>query len=316
MNIRRKKIGLALGSGAARGLAHIGVIKVLEENQIPIKMIAGTSMGALVGALYAAGLSGNDLEEIACNVDLKTTAKLFIPTPSLSGLVNGNRIAELLGPLVGNVNIRSLKIPFAAVAVDIENAEEVVIRDGSLIGAIRASISIPGIFTAANYQNRFLVDGGLLNPVPVDVVRNMGANFVIAVNVPYPIKPKSINMTINSVAEDNKPIQIANSKSFNNNLAMLVNKAVNLNQLKSRFNEFVKEIFENKNPVRPNIFKIIMTTINIMENQIKDLQLEYHKPDILIEPKIDVASKFNFHKAREIIKLGEKEAKKVLEKIL
>jgi len=190
MNIRGKKIGLALGSGAARGFAHIGTIKVLEENRIPISVVAGTSMGALIGALYAAGLSGNDLEEIACNVNLKTIAKLFVPTPSLGGLVNGSRIQELLQSLVGDVNIRSLRIPFAAVAVDIESAEEVIIKDGSLIGAIRASISLPGIFTAANYQNRFLVDGGLLNPVPVDVVRDMGADFVIAVNVPYPIKSK------------------------------------------------------------------------------------------------------------------------------
>ena len=316
MNIRRKKVGLALGSGAARGFAHIGVIKVLEENRIPVKMIAGTSMGALVGALYAAGLSGNDLEEIACNVDLKTTAKLFVPTPSLGGLVNGNRIAELLQSLVGDVSIRSLKIPFAAVAVDIESAEEVIITDGSLIGAIRASISIPGIFTAANYQNRFLVDGGLLNPVPVDVVRNMGANFVIAVNVPYPIKPKSVNITVRLAEEDNKPIQIANSKRFNKNLAKFVNKTVNLDKLRSRFNELVKAVSEDKSPVRPNVFKVIMTTIKIMENQIKDLQLEHHKPNILIEPKIDVASNFDFHKAREIIKLGEDEAKKALKKIL
>ena len=313
---RRKKIGLALSSGAARGFAHIGVIKVLEESQIPVSMIAGTSMGALIGALYAAGLSGDELEEIACNVDIKTAAKLFAPTPSLGGLVSGNRIQDALQSLVGDVNIEDLKIPFAAVAVDIKNAEEVVIREGSLTEAIRASISVPGIFTAVNYQNRFLVDGGLINPVPVDVVQEMGADFVIAVNIPYPTKSKPVDITLKSANKGGEPAQIANSKSFNSNLATFVNKVVDLNQLKSKFNGFAKGAFGNKGYARPNIFKVIMTTTKIMENQIKDLQLQRYKPDILIEPKVDIASNFDFHKARRIIKLGEQEAKKVLGKII
>jgi len=316
MRIRRKKIGLALGSGAARGFAHIGVIKVLEANRIPISMVAGTSMGALIGALYAAGLSGDELEEIACNVDFKTVAKLFMPTPSLSGLISGNRIAELLESLVGDVNIKSLKIPLAVVAVDIESAEEVVITEGSLIEAVRASISIPGIFTAANYQDRFLVDGGLLNPVPVDVVRDMGANFVIAVNVPYPIRPKSVNIKIKLAHKDKRPVQIANSESFNKNLSKFVNKKANLKQIRSKFNELIKGVLEDKKFTKPNIFKTIMVTIRIMENHIKQLQLSQHSPDVLIEPKVDVASSFDFRKAREIIKVGEQEARRAFRKIL
>ncbi|MCK4913793.1 MAG: patatin-like phospholipase family protein [Planctomycetes bacterium] len=316
MDIEGKKIGLALGSGAARGLAHIGVIKAVEEYQIPINMIAGTSMGAVVGALYAAGLSGGDIEEIACNVDLKTIAKLFVPTPSLTGLIDGSKIKQLLISLVGDVDIKNLKIPFAAVAVDIENAEEVVIMDGSLAGAVRASISIPGIFTAVNHKNRLLVDGGLLNPVPVDVVRDMGADFVIAVNVPYPIKQKPVNVAIESAKQKSKAIQITDSKKFNIKLAALADEKDKLYQIKAKLNGLVKGFLENKNTVRVNVFKIMAATINIMENQIKDLQLEHHKPDILIEPKINSASKFDFRKAKQIIKIGEREAKKAFAEIL
>ena len=178
MNIQGKKIGLALGSGSARGLAHIGVIKVLEENHIPISMIAGTSMGSLIGALFASGLNGTEMEEIACNTNLKTTSRLFIPTPSVQGLIDGNRISDFLVSLMGNRSFSSLKMPFAAVAADIERAEEVVITDGPLVKAIRASISIPGIFTPAMLKGRVLVDGGLMNPVPVDVVKDLGADYI------------------------------------------------------------------------------------------------------------------------------------------
>ena len=218
MNVMKKKVGLALGSGAARGLAHIGVIKALEEYNIPIRMIAGTSMGALVGAAYATGLSGTELEEIACTINFRTIAKLFLPTLPITGLVDGKRIEDFLKALVGDVNIRNLKIPFAAVAADIESSEEILIRDGSLIGAIRASISIPGIFTPAKHQNRYLVDGGLLNPVPVDVVRNMGADFVIAVSVPYPQKDKPVDIIIALSDEDERSIKVSNLKYLNDKL--------------------------------------------------------------------------------------------------
>lgn len=320
MNIQgeNKKIGLALGSGSARGLAHIGVIKVLEENHIPISMIAGTSMGALIGALYASGLTGTEMEEIACNTNQKTTARLFMPTPSLRGLIDGNRISDFLISLMGTRSFSSLSIPFAAVAADIERAEEVVITEGLLIKAIRASISIPGIFTPAMLKGRALVDGGLMNPVPVDVVKDLGADYIIAVDVARPVKTDSVGLAADLTDISEKELQNVSSKKLNDNLTTFVNKTINWDQLKTRVNELTQEFWDSKirEPARLNVFKILMSSWNIVENQITELQLARHKPDMHIKPGLDNVGFFDFHKAGEIIKIGEIEAGRKLKAIL
>jgi len=179
------KIGLALGSGAALGLAHIGVIKALREADITIDMIAGTSMGALVGACYAADGEIADLEELALTANLRKITRLMDPKFTLIrvGFLSGKRVENFLKPIIGDRDFNRCKIPFAAVAADIRSARQVIITEGSLLKAVRASISIPVVFVPVNYDGRYLVDGGALNPVPADVVKNMGATFVIAVNV-------------------------------------------------------------------------------------------------------------------------------------
>ena len=316
--MKGKKIGLALGSGSARGLAHIGVIKVLEENNIPINMIAGTSMGSLIGASFASGLTGTEMEEIACNVNLKTTSRLFMPTPSVQGLIDGNRINDFLVSLMDNRSFSSLKMPFAAVATDIERAEEVVITEGPIVKAIRASISIPGIFTPAMLKGRAMVDGGLMNPVPVDVVKKLGADYIIAVDVSPTVKTDSVGLTeeLTDISE-NKP-QIISSDDFNDNLAVFVNKTINWDRLKNKVNELTQGFWDSKirEPVKLNVFKILMSSWNIVENQITELQMARHKPDLHIKPSLDNIGLFDFHKAGEIIKIGEIEARKKLEDIL
>ena len=183
MKMEQPKIGLALGCGAARGLAHIGVLKVLEKHQVPVDIVTGTSMGAFIGGAYASGIKMSVMEEISLNADWKLNAMMFFPTISLSGFVDGKRIKEFLKNVIGNRNIEEGDRKFACVATDILTGEEIVIDQGSLIEAIRASISIPTIFTPVYHGNRFLADGGIVNPVPVDLARKMGADIVIAVNV-------------------------------------------------------------------------------------------------------------------------------------
>lgn len=187
--MKELKIGLVLGGGAARGLAHIGVLKVLEKYGISIHVIVGTSMGAFIGGAYADGMSPYEMEEIATMANKKTLARMFSLAISFSGLIDGKKIEEFLKTVLGEKNIEELEKKFACVATDILTGEEIIINEGPLVEAIMASISIPAIFTPVYHNNRFLVDGGIVNPVPVNVAKEMEANMVIAVNVIPPFPP-------------------------------------------------------------------------------------------------------------------------------
>ena len=180
----RKKVGLALSGGAARGFAHVGVLRVLQKEGIPIDMIAGTSSGAVMGAAYAWSQDTVRMTKDALDAGWKKMAPLIDPSIPKTGFIKGKKIQDLISNYVGgNIKFTDLKIPFACVATDIDTGEEIVINSGSVPEALRASISIPGIFTVVKREGRYLVDGGLTTPVPVEVVRCMGADFIIAVNV-------------------------------------------------------------------------------------------------------------------------------------
>ncbi|MFC1965146.1 patatin-like phospholipase family protein [Chloroflexota bacterium] len=182
--MRKRKVGLALGGGVARGLAHIGVLAVLEKEAIPIDMIAGTSAGAVVGALYTQGKDTTQMKKLTRDLGWKKLAPLADISLPKTGFIRGNKIKDMLASSFGSdIQFGDLTIPFACVATDIDSGEEVVINQGSVTEAIRASISIPAIFTIVQREGRYLVDGGLVNPVPVNVVKRMGADFIIAVNI-------------------------------------------------------------------------------------------------------------------------------------
>ncbi|MEE8413285.1 MAG: patatin-like phospholipase family protein [Dehalococcoidales bacterium] len=183
MSEERKKIGLALGSGAARGLAHIGVLKVLEQEGIHVDMIAGTSLGALVGAFYAYGQSVERMEKLAVDLGAKRLNFLFEPALPRTGLFRGRKIENALKVFIGGARFHDLNIPLACVATDINNGDEIVIEEGIVWEAVRASSSVPVILALVEREGRYLVDGTLVNPVPVSVVKAMGADFIIAVNV-------------------------------------------------------------------------------------------------------------------------------------
>lgn len=178
-----EKVGLALGSGIARGLAHIGVLRVLEREGIPVDMVAGTSIGALVGALHAMGKNADEILKTAREIGSRRFNYLVDLNIPKTGLIRGKKIEEKLKQLYGDTEFFDLLLPFKCVATDIDSGEEVIIDDGPVWEAVRASISLPVILAVAKCKDRFLVDGALVNPVPVDIVKDMGAGFVIAVNV-------------------------------------------------------------------------------------------------------------------------------------
>jgi len=176
-------IVLALSGGGAAGLAHIGVLQALVENEIPIRAIAGTSIGAEIGAFYVSGMAPDELAVVATGFDWKQILALFMPDLPTGGLISGVHIMEFLRDKLGTVAIEDLTIGFAAVAADLESGEQVVIDRGDLVEAVRASISLPGLIAPLHVDKRTLVDGGVVNPLPVDVAREYFGGPVVAVGV-------------------------------------------------------------------------------------------------------------------------------------
>ncbi|QKJ67540.1 patatin-like phospholipase family protein [Deefgea piscis] len=174
------KIGLALGGGAAKGFAHIGVIKMLEANGIQVEVVAGTSAGSVVGALYASGMDAFTLQERAFSLDESQIRDVNLLG---GGLIKGQKLQDYVNQLVGNKAINQFAKPFAAVATELDTGKKIAFSRGNAGQAVRASSSIPGIFMPVSIANKKYVDGGVVSPVPVDAARDLGANFVIAVDI-------------------------------------------------------------------------------------------------------------------------------------
>ena len=180
--MKKPRIGLALGSGSAKGFAHIGVLKALEENNIEIDIISGCSAGALIGGLYCSGLSPNQLEKIATEIRTKDWVDLTIPK---EGVVKGRKIEKMLTKLSDNKNIEELDKKFMAVATNLKNSKRYIFDRGPLKEAIRSSISIPGVFEPVRYDGMLLVDGAVLDRVPISILKGMDLDFIIGVNLGF-----------------------------------------------------------------------------------------------------------------------------------
>ena len=188
--VKRPTVGLALGSGAARGLAHIGVLEVLFSSRIPVDVIVGCSMGAVIGGCYAAGMAASELLEIGMSIDRREVFRhIDLTVPNRGGLISGTKMDALLEELTGGKTFEELRLPFACTAADINTGEEVVIEDGPVHKGIRASSSIPGVLQPVTHAGRALVDGGILNPIPANYLAALGVDVSIAVDVMPVLKP-------------------------------------------------------------------------------------------------------------------------------
>ncbi|AMV72998.1 patatin-like phospholipase RssA [Desulfuromonas carbonis] len=305
------KIGLALGSGAARGLAHIGVLKVLEEAKVPIAAISGTSIGALIGALYAAGVSVAQMEEIAREVDWRDLARLVDPVFPGAGLIDGKKVSRFIAELLPVQSFEELRFPFAVTATDVETGEDIFIKQGNLLEAVRAAISFPGIFTPVRFGSRFLVDGGLCNPVPVDVARELGSDKVIGV------------CAIPAMRQPHRETYLeATPEQQGQGSWREIFTAQGVERL---FREIWPGNGKEKKPAEsppererkpPGLLKIFTQSIAIMENQINDLRLAQNHIDLLLRPHFDGFNLFEFNRAEEAIRAGEAEARKRLPAIM
>ena len=295
------KIGLALGSGSGRGLTHIGVLKALEEKNIKIDYISGSSIGALIGGAYAMGMSVAEIEDIALQTDWKLMARLMSPTFSMSALLNDSYLREFLSTYFKDKTFEDLKIPFSAIATDIETGDMVVLNSGELLTAIRASISIPIVLSPVIYKNHKLVDGGLVNPIPVDVVREHNVDKIIAVNLinTAPTKPE-LKVEIDT-------------KDLKDDLSNL-----SLNQKLEYFIKHPIDYFNDKKVTKsiesPHFGKIIYQALLIVQVQMAKLTMRVVKPDILIQPETSSYTLFDFSKGKELIDIGYKCAMEELNK--
>jgi len=302
-----KKIGLALGSGAARGLVHIGVLKVLEEEQIPIAAVSGTSIGALIGALYAAGVPVSEMEEVANSVDWKKMARWVNPRVPVSGLIDGKRISRFFEELLPVRVFSDLKIPLAMLATDVETGEAIVLKQGDLLTALRAAVAFPGIFTPVNIGDRFLVDGGLCYPVPVHILKDLGADAVIGVC--------AIPKVDKTDHEAFLPAPAGTTKEAKSLLHILRSDSVE-SLWQDIFGRKKSETNNNgKERKAPNIFRVFAQSVAIMENQINDLRLKQNTIDILIRPDLAGINLLEFNRAGDVIRAGEETTRKLLDKI-
>ncbi len=272
-----KKIGLALGGGGARGCAHVGAIRALQEAGIPIHAVAGTSMGALVGAFFASG-DLQELEDRFSRIRWKDVLGYFDPVLPRQGLFEGKKVERLLQEILSCRRIEKTRIPYTAVATDLETGEEVWLNQGSLSKAVRASIALPGIFTPVRLKGRTLADGGIVNPMPVNALRKAGMDFVIAIDL--------------------------NHQFIHERL-----------KLRRRYKFPGKKVLKLFSALRPNLIEVLENAIFIMQDRITRQNLLSDAPDILLRPMLAGCSLFDFHKAREIMEAGYAAAKAEIPRI-
>jgi len=289
-----KSISLVLGSGGARGLAHIGAIEALREAGFRIESIAGSSMGALVGGMYAAGKIDMYTDWV-CTLEQSDVFRLVDWTLSGGGLIRGDRIINRLRQIVGEVQIENLELDYTAVAVDIEQGRELWLDRGPLFDAIRSSIAIPGLFTPHRYRGRLLVDGGILNPIPVAPTLRCLTDLTVVVNVNGQQSKSHADRNVRARSE-------ASANAHSKSDADSDDKGM-LERLRRFFNGLIDRDQDSEDDA-PGLVAMLIKSVETMEAVITRQHLAVFQPDIVIDIPRDAAMVHEFHRARELIELG------------
>jgi len=296
---RGKRIALVLGAGGARGLAHIGVIDVLREHGHEIVAVAGSSMGALVGGIYAAGRL-DEYTRWASALQRSDVVRLLDFAFGHPGLFKGDRVIAVLRDLIGSYQIETLSIPFTAVATDVQRQREVWLQRGPLFDAIRASIAIPMVFTPYQINGRELVDGGLLSPMPMAATRMTPADWVVAVDLNAHMHPAENGTAQPATATDNKPAG---------------NDATQSDSLRERIGGFLDGFIEKRSKPaisQPGIVDLMSQALDTMQAQIARMQLALDPPDLLVRVSHDTCAFYEFWRATELIDVGRAAAEHAL----
>jgi NTE family protein len=300
-SIRRPVIGLALGGGAARGFAHIGIIRALIAHGIIPNVIVGTSIGAVVGGAHAAGQL-DTLEEWARSLQPRNIFGYLDIRLNGSGLIGGTKLAAQLETAIGPTLIEDLPIKFATVATEVRTGHEIWLTHGRMVDAIRASYALPGIFSPVLVGDRWLVDGALVNPVPVSAARALGAEIVIAANLSSDVFTHSTTIYSHGAAAD-APEQIIEPAPPKRGFGKLF----------SAERTMKREFFGGGG--RPGISSVMVDAFNIMQDRITRARLAGDPPDLLITPRVGQIGWFDFHRASDLISFGARAAERAIESI-
>ena len=281
--MNKKTVSLVLGSGGARGLAHIGVINWLNEEGYDIQAISGSSMGALIGGIYAAGKL--DLySQWVSKLEKVDVLRLLDFSFGAGGLIKGERIIHVLRELIGHHLIEDLPLSFTAVASDLENQKEVWLNKGPLFNAIRASIAIPSIFTPVDYHGRRLVDGGLLNPIPIAPTLKDKTDITIAVNLSAPPVLES------AIVPPAETAVTSNHNSYHKKITQFID-------------DLQRKVLK-EDPEDIGLFDVISKSIDAMQNTIARFKLAAYAPDVVINIPSNSCAFYEFFRAEEMIELG------------
>jgi len=287
----RPRLGFALGSGSARGWAHIGVVQALAERGFVPDVIAGASVGALVGAAAAAGRL-DALEQWVCALTQRDVWRLVDTTFRGGGVMTGNRLMDAIAGRIGDAPIESLPIPYGAVATDLYTGEEIWLRDGPYMTAVRASSGVPGLFAPTWHAGRWLIDGGVVNPVPVSMCRALGADVVIAVDL-----SRSVTDVANRAQEGSPPASATEPTANEEGTAIL-----------KKWSGLVDGLVESFRAKRsePGLLEVMSSSVNIMQDRITRSRLAIDPADLVLRPDLADFQLMDFHRAREAIDIGRR----------
>ncbi|MFC3095690.1 patatin-like phospholipase RssA [Alteromonas sediminis] len=294
------KVGLALGAGAARGWTHIGVIEALQEMGLRIDMVAGCSIGAYVGAAYASGKLP-ELKEWACSLTEWQTLSLMGVGLKRGGLASGQKVFDKLANDFCAPTFEDMDLPFAVVATDLYSGRERSFKSGPIGDSIKASCAIPGLFSPVLHDDRWLVDGAVVNPVPVNLCRQLGADFIIAVNLSSDFRPQRSAAVSKKHEESQKHTDDFFSKSQN--------------VIRQWFSPQSNKSEKPTQADSPGVFSVMSSSLEILQARVTRSRLAGEPPDLLIEPRLDNVGLMEFHRANELVESGYATVKRLQEHI-
>jgi NTE family protein len=299
------KIGIALGGGAARGWSHIGVMRVLEREGIVPDVIAGSSVGAVVGGCYAAGKL-DQIEEFAVSLTKRRVMGLLDFHITGSGLIAGDRLRRLLEHDLADLRIENLPLRFATIATELGTGHEIWLTRGALIEALRASYALPGVFDPVKLGGRWLMDGAIVNPIPVTTARALGADIVLCVNLNADIRIRGTVIQSHSAELDtaDEIIEAATEERRRWGVFTVLDAAERMRQRGRRA------------ATAPGIASVMVDAFNITQDRISRSRLAGDPPDVMIAPKLSPIGLFEFHRAEECIELGKQATERALPDII